>query len=142
MTEYFADEIADIIDQVYADGVNMVDAETKVLGISHADAGLYAGMEWKFPVLLVNVIGRHHWPLEQIIPRLKTRQGRLAQRVIRIADAASYAMGYGMLRSDGSPPEIDPELFEKTGITKEDFDKWAPEIRDDIAFTFEALGGA
>ena len=55
---------------------------------------------------------------------------------------ASYAMGYGMLRSDGSPPEIDPELFEKTGITKEDFDKWAPEIRDDIAFTFEALGGA
>ena len=68
--------------------------------------------------------------------------GRQYHNNIRIADAASYAMVYGMLRSDGSPPEIDPELFEKTGITKEDFDKWAPEIRDDIAFTFEALGGA
>ena len=86
----------------------MVDAETNVLGISHADAGLYAGMEWKFPVLLVNVIGRHHWPLDKIIPRLKTRQGRLAQRVIRIADAASYAMGYGMLRSDGTPLKSNP----------------------------------
>lgn len=103
MTGYVADKIADVPDKIYADGIHMVDAETKILGISHTDAGLYAGMEWKFPVLLINVIGRHHWPLEQIIPRLKTRQGRLAQRVIRIADAASYAMGYGMLRSEGPP---------------------------------------
>ena len=49
---------------------------------------------------------------------------------------------YGMLRSDGAPPEVDEALFRKNGISKEDLDKWAPEIRDGIAVTFETLGGA
>ena len=31
---------------------------------------------------------------------------------------------------------------EQDGISKEDFEKWAPEIHDDITFTFEALGEA
>ncbi|MFT5089581.1 MAG: putative nucleotidyltransferase with HDIG domain [Candidatus Latescibacterota bacterium] len=141
MVEYFTEEINDIIAKAYAEDCSMVKAETDVLGINHADAGLHAGMEWQFPVLLVNVIGRHHWPLDQILPRLKTKQGRLAQRVIRIADAASYALGYGMLRSDGRPPKLREEYFEKTGLTKKEFEKWTPEIRDDIAYTFEALGG-
>ncbi len=141
MVEYFAEEIEDVIAKVYSDDCSMVKAETDILGVNHADAGLHAGMEWQFPVLLVNVIGRHHWPLDKILPRLKTKQGRLAQRVIRIADAASYALGYGMLRSDGRPPKIHEEYFEKTGLTKKEFDKWTPEIRDDIAYTFEALGG-
>lgn len=141
MVEYFAEEIEEVIARVYSEDCSMVKAETDILGVNHADAGLHAGMEWQFPVLLVNVSGRHHWPLDQILPRLKTKQGRLAQRVIRIADAASYALGYGMLRSDGRPPKLREEYFEKTGLTLKEFEKWTPEIRDDIAYTFEALGG-
>ncbi|MBT4498312.1 MAG: hypothetical protein HOC74_11345, partial [Gemmatimonadetes bacterium] len=98
------------------------------------------GVEWKFPVMMVNVIGRHHWSLERILPRLKTRQGRLAQRVIRIANAASYELGFGMQRSDLSPPVFDPAFFDKTGLGKEEFDKWTKEIKDDIAYTFEVMG--
>ena len=55
-----------------------------------------------------------------------------------IAEDASY----GMLRAAGAPPEVVEALFRKNGISKEDFDKWAPEIRDDIAVTFATLGGA
>lgn len=40
------------------------------------------------------------------------------------------------------PPAVDETLFSKTDISKEDFDKSAPEIRDNITVTFEALGGA
>ncbi len=141
MVEYFTEEIEEVIARVYSEDCSMVKAETDILGVNHADAGLHAGMEWQFPVLLVNVIGRHHWPLDQILPRLKTKQGRIAQRVIRIADASSYALGYGMLRSDGRPPKLREEYFEKTGLTLKEFEKWMPEIRDDIAYTFEALGG-
>lgn len=49
---------------------------------------------------------------------------------------------YGMLRSDGAPPEVDEALFRKNGNSKEDLDKRTPEIRDDIDVTFETLGGA
>ena len=49
----------------------MVEAEAEVFGFDHADAGLQASMEWQLPILLINVIGRHHWPLEKILPRLK-----------------------------------------------------------------------
>ena len=141
LVEYFGDEVDKIVEEVQVKNCHMVEAETAVLGISHADAGFHAGVEWKFPVTLVNVIARHHWPLEQILPRLKSKTGRLAQRVIRIADAVSYEMGYDMMRADGTPPPVDPELFQKTGIAKQDFDKWTKEIKDDIAYTLEVLGG-
>ena len=141
LVEYFGEECNNIIDAVYANNWTMVQAETGVLGISHADAGFHAGIEWKFPVNMVNVIARHHWPLERILPKLKSKQGRLAQRVIRIADAASYELGYDMIRADGPPPAVDPELFNKTGISIEDFEKWKKDIKDDIAYTLEVLGG-
>ena len=140
MTQYFAEECERIVETVDEKGCSMVEAETEVVGVSHADAGLYAGIEWHFPVILINVVGRHHWPLKTILPRLKTTQGRLGQRVIRIADAASYELGFGMLRSDQHAPVFDPSLFDETGITKEEFDQWSKEIKDDIAYTFEVMG--
>ena len=140
MTQYFAEECERIVETVDEKGCSMVEAETEVVGVSHADAGLYAGIEWHFPVILINVVGRHHWPLKTILPRLKTLQGRLGQRVIRIADAASYELGFGMLRSDQHAPVFDPSLFDETGITKEEFDQWSKEIKDDIAYTFEVMG--
>ena len=140
MVDYFAEDIQKIVDAINEKGYSMEEAENEVVGISHADTGLYAGIEWKFPVILVNVIGRHHWSLERILPRLKTRQGQLAQRVIRIADAASYEMGFGMKRSDHELPDLDPSLFAKTGLTKEDFEEWTKEIKDDIVYTFDVMG--
>ena len=140
MTQFFPEECIKILEEAMASDSTAVDAEVKVLGVSHGDAGLHAGVEWHFPVLLVNVIGRHHWPLQTILSRLKTRQGRLAQRVIRIADAASYEMGYDMLRSDGKPPNLEPELFNKTGLDIDEFAKWTKEMKDDIAYTIDVLG--
>lgn len=60
--------------------------------------------------------------------------------MIRIADAASYEMGFGMVRSDQQPPVLSSELFEHTGLDRDEFGKWAKEIADDIAYTFEVLG--
>ena len=140
MTQFFPEECVKILEEAGASDCTAVEAEVKVLGGTHGDAGLHAGVEWRFPVILANVIGRHHWPLETILSRLKTKQGRLAQRVIRIADAASYEMGYDMLRSDGKPPTLEPELFEETGLEKSEFDKWTKETKDDISYTIDVLG--
>ena len=140
MTQFFPEECITILEEAGSSDSTAVEAELKVLGVTHGDAGLHAGVEWHFPVLLVNVIGRHHWPLQTILSRLKTKQGRLAQRVIRIADAASYEMGYDMLRSDGKPPTLEPELFNKTGLDIDEFEKWTKEIKDDIAYTIDVLG--
>ncbi len=138
IAQHFHSELEDIMPRTYSGEYSMVEAEADVFGFDHADAGLHASMEWQFPILLINVIGRHHWPLDKILPRLKTRQGHLAQRVIRIADAASYQLGYGMVRSDGKPPTLEDAYFETTGITPTDFEKWKPEIRNDIAYMLES----
>ena len=140
MTQFFAEECDQVVAMIAERNCPLVQAETAVIGVSHGDAGLYAGIEWNFPVLLINVIGRHHWPLPTILSRLKTRQGKLAQRVIRIADAASYEMGFDMLRTDQQPPVLYPSLFEKTGLDQAEFNKWTKEMKDDIAYTFEVMG--
>ena len=49
-------------------------------------------------------------------------------------------MGYDMLRSDGKPPTLEPELFEETGLEKSEFDKWTKETKDDISYTIDVLG--
>lgn len=137
IAQHFPDDLDDITPRTYSGEYSMVEAEAEVFGFDHADAGLQASMEWQFPILLINVIGRHHWPLDKILPRLKTKQGHLSQRVIRIADAASYQLGYGMIRSDGKPPEIQDAYFETTGITRSEFEKWIPDIHNDIAYMLE-----
>ncbi len=142
LAQHFVMEVDEIVSRMHSNDSSMTQAETAVLGFDHADAGLHASMEWQFPILLINVIGRHHWPLEKILPRLKTKQGRLAQRVIRIADAASYELGYGMVRSDGKAPPLHDDYFEKTGIDRSEFDKWCPEMRNDISYTLETMGSA
>ena len=45
-----------------------------------------------------------------------------------------------MLRSDGKPPTLEPELFNKTGLEISEFAKWTKEIKDDIAYTIDVLG--
>jgi len=137
IAQHFPKEIDDIMPRTYSGEYSMVEAEAEVFGFDHADAGLQASMEWQLPILLINVIGRHHWPLEKILPRLKTKQGHLSQRIIRVADATSYQLGYGMIRSDGKPPEMQDTYFEGTGITRSEFEKWVPEIHNDIAYMLE-----
>lgn len=140
MALYFADEAEQVVEEIAKERCSLVQAETNVVGVSHADAGLHAAVTWHFPVILTNVIGRHHWPLDTILAKLKTPQGKLAQRVIRIADAASYEMGYGMFRSDMQMPEIDNTWFKDTGLNREEFDKWSTELKDDIVYTLSVMG--
>ena len=137
---YFTEEAEQIVEEIAKERCTLVQAETTIVGVSHADAGLHAAVTWNFPVNLTNVIGRHHWPLEQILPRLKSQQGKLAQRVIRIADAASYEMGYGMFRSDMQIPEIDDSWFKEMGLNRAEFDKWTPELKEDIVYTLSVMG--
>ncbi|MFA6110164.1 MAG: HDOD domain-containing protein [Candidatus Latescibacterota bacterium] len=140
LVEHFPEECTQVGTLAAETGCTQAVAEEQVVGVTHADAGLLAGIEWQFPVLLINVIGSHHRELTGLLARLKTTQGRLAQRVIRIADAAAYEFGFGMSRQDMGAPLLLPEYFETTGITLGDFRGWTRELKDDILYTFEVLG--
>ena len=43
---------------------DLLDAETAILGFNHAEAGARLGEEWNFPPYLVEIIAKHHHPLE------------------------------------------------------------------------------
>ncbi|MEW6755274.1 MAG: HDOD domain-containing protein [Candidatus Latescibacterota bacterium] len=142
IAHFFPEEAERVAGVIAEQGCPTLQAETQVLGVSHAEAGLLAAIEWAFPVILINVIGGHHVVLDGILARLKTRQGRLAQRVIRIADAASYEMDFGMAAYGQQPPVLDPALFAHTGVNPEEFAGWTREVKNDILYTFESLGRA
>ena len=57
--EHLICEISNVIERVYADNIHMIDAETKILGVSHADFGLYVSIGNAFSVILTNIISRH-----------------------------------------------------------------------------------
>ena len=71
-------EINEAYAQAYAQDCSIAKAETDVLGISHADDGLHAGIEWQFSVLLVNVIGRHQLAIRPDSAAPKDQTGTLS----------------------------------------------------------------
>ena len=60
--EHLICEISNVIERVYADNIHMIDAETKILGISHVDFGLYVSIRSKFSSssLLSSAATTHH----------------------------------------------------------------------------------
>ncbi|MGY8826967.1 MAG: HDOD domain-containing protein [Candidatus Latescibacterota bacterium] len=78
MVEYFTEEINEAYAQAYAQDCSIAKVETDVLGISHADDGLHAGIEWQFSVLLVNVIGRHQLAIRPDSAAPKDQTGTLS----------------------------------------------------------------
>ena len=55
-----ADELADIDERVKTDGIDVVQAEAEMLGVSHIDVGSALMRKWGMPSLLTQCLVKHH----------------------------------------------------------------------------------
>lgn len=57
---FFTSEYKDVLEKVRMNGIRMVEAETEIMGFTHADVGGWLCERWKFPVILVSPVRFHH----------------------------------------------------------------------------------
>jgi len=82
--EDFKDQIAEARDE----GLDMLAAEKKVIGLNHAQIGGRLARRWGFPEALVDSIEHHH------TPELATSEPMLAS-IAHLAESITYALALG-----------------------------------------------
>jgi HD-like signal output (HDOD) protein len=98
-------------------GVSLLDAETSILGMHHAEIGARLAERWNLPEGLVDAIRNHHTPeLSRLDPRMAgaTHLGEMATHSFLFGvplEQDPYGLSVGALALTG----IDREAFERMG---------------------------
>lgn len=57
---FFTLEYGGVLEKVKKNGISMVEAESEIMGFTHADVGGWLCERWKFPLTLVSPVSFHH----------------------------------------------------------------------------------
>jgi len=82
------DELVAALDLVDDEGIALTEAETRVLGATHAEVGGWLATEWEFPPRLVEAIAYHHRPMAVLSAVPPTTDPALTA-IVYLADAAT-----------------------------------------------------
>jgi putative nucleotidyltransferase with HDIG domain len=116
LDQYFHDEFLEALDISYSENIPMVDAEERILGVSHTHIGAWLSQMWNLPANLVDAIVYHHNPME-------SRDNNTLCSLIHIADSFCKELGIGFsgdqvtLSSDSDPAwsnlkSVNPQIGE------------------------------
>ncbi|MGD2063063.1 MAG: HDOD domain-containing protein [Nitrospirota bacterium] len=106
LDEWVASEASGLAHLV-AEGVTFVEAESRVLGIDHAEVGAWLAEAWEFPESLVDAIRYHHRPDDATDPT--------GPRIVQFCDALCLMAGVGC-GCDGLAYAVGPDLAVQLGI--------------------------
>lgn len=101
--QYFPQHMHDILGIVERENIQMVEAERKVLGLSHADIGYLLGKVWRFPAVLTDALRFHHEPL-------RCKGSYVLTSIVHVADHVANMFGDARLHV-GPNPELDPSAL-------------------------------
>jgi putative nucleotidyltransferase with HDIG domain len=107
-------DFARVAELVEKENLLIVDAETKVLGFSHAEIGQLLAERWNLPPKLVSVIACHHQPASG---------GRfmLESAIIHLADIFTRALNIGS-GGDAKIPPLESSAWERLALGTRDID--------------------
>ena len=100
----------EVRDYALSEKVSFLDAERKILGFDHAQAGAALAEKWNLPASLTDTIACHHDPMS-------AQPGHIGLAcAAHIADAHCVMMGIG-IGGDGLLSPLHPEAMRAVGIT-------------------------
>jgi HD-like signal output (HDOD) protein len=108
LDEWVASEASGLAHLV-SEGVTFVEAESRILGVDHAEVGAWLAEAWAFPQPLVDAIRYHHDPEHAADPT--------APRIVQFCDALCLMAGIGC-GCDGLAYTVGPDLADQLGITE------------------------
>jgi len=110
INKYFNEDYVRIRDE-YQKGKFLVDAEREVLGVSHADIGLWLADKWNLPAVLQDAIFYHHRPKD-------APNNRKTVAVVHLANVLAERRSIGLFGAMGPCDQLDYSVFDTLGITE------------------------
>ena len=100
LDQHFPDEFQEIVSLAEAQSISLLDAERKVLGVTHCDIGYWMTENWNLPATLTDSILFHHSPFS-------CRESYVLTSIVHVADSISRAFGGYMKKELAAPPKED-----------------------------------
>jgi putative nucleotidyltransferase with HDIG domain len=132
LNTYVREKFAEIIQIVDKKGISFEEAERKVLGFSHADAGAAMAKDWNLPDALVEAIAHHQNPT-----RAKDHPQIVSQ--VHLGNVLCISFGIG-LGSDGLAYTFHPAAMAAVGLEVSDLYRLSLEIHDQFTKAEELIG--
>ena len=108
LDRYFGDYYKAVFEVIGSEDITILQAETEILGVTHAAVGGQLAEEWKFPKNYLNAIAYHH------DVRTAPRYQRLVC-IIHIADVICRRLEYGN-GGDNQKPEADITALDRFSL--------------------------
>jgi len=108
------------VQDLTARGEFQLEAESRVLGFTHPEAGAWLAESWKLPLSLTEPIMYHHQPA-------RAKEAALTTAVVHLADILVKARGLGFGRDVWVPP-LEPGALELLGLKIDDLDEIVPQV--------------
>jgi len=128
--KHFHADFARIVELMDAHHAAMIDAETAVFGLDHAEVGHYLTQRWALPEVLQEAVGFHH------TPRGATQHANIAA-LIGYADHVVRQLKLG--NGGGETPQLDGEFEAVLPLPDGALDKLCEELADPLAEQVDSL---
>lgn len=119
LSQHFREELELALDLAWREDIPMHEAESAVIGVTHAEIGGELANMWNLPSRLAHAIAYHHDPAQA--PESQQLAG-----VVHLADILAQRIEIGS-SGNPSPPEISedlPRLFSNNGILLTDEERF------------------
>lgn len=72
LNQYFKKEFEEVIEMMKSNPVTILEAERKILGVSHDEVGGWLAQRWNFPKSLIEIMKYHHNPTFAVIDKMSS----------------------------------------------------------------------
>jgi HD-like signal output (HDOD) protein len=125
LDQYFHEDFVTAFKLAQTEKIPLVEAEDKVLGFNHADAGDWLTARWELPQEIRLPIVHHHMPREAPLAKEVTA-------LVHLADHLCYQIDFGA-PGISAAPKLDAALATQLGFSDEDFESIRAEAIEDIS---------
>ena len=105
-------------------GKTGIQAEQKVFGFTHMEAGTWLAEAWKLPVDLTDPITFHHDPAG-------AKERPMETSIVHLADILAKARGFGFGKDVWVPP-LQKGTLERLGLSVDDMDEIVPQVHQTL----------
>ncbi len=104
--QYFHTRFVQAVNAAMREEIPLYEAETRLLGLNHAQAGAWLGQKWHLPEEIIEVIGHHHEPRE--------RSGLKHPELVQICSLANLVVNNARLGNSGDGAADFSRMIEDT----------------------------
>ena len=109
LVEYFREKFLSAVRLAQSENLHIVQAESMVIGVNHAEVGGWLAEKWNLPRQLVQIISRHHGPFPNDGGHGSDQRIHELTYIVHAADSLCRARNIGN-SGDHMGPSLDPHV--------------------------------